>query len=210
MAEICPTVLASDAQDYQTQMNKIAGFAKRIQIDLTDGVFAPSPTVALEQVWWPEGIEQVDLHLMYKDPTSVLDDVIRLKPHMAIVHAEADGNFVKLAEKLKKHGIKTGVALLAKTSTHVIKPSLPVIDHVLIFSGDLGKFGGIADTALLKKSSQLKEWKSELEIGWDGGVNDNNAIELSEGGVDVLNVGGFIQKSPEPFEAYKKLSNLVA
>lgn len=151
MKTICPTVLANDAQDYQTQMNKISGFAKRIQIDLTDGIFAGSATVALEQVWWPEQIEKVDLHLMYKDPTKVINDVIRLKPHMAIVHAEADGKFIKIVHQLKKHNIKTGVALLAKTSTHVLKPALENISHVLIFSGDLGKFGGIADLSLLKK-----------------------------------------------------------
>ena len=49
MPIICPTVLASDAHDYQTQINKVSSFASRIQIDLTDGVFAKSPTIALEQ-----------------------------------------------------------------------------------------------------------------------------------------------------------------
>ncbi len=207
---ICPTVLASDAQDYQAQMNKIADFSERIQIDLTDGVFAGSATVALEQVWWPELVSKVDLHLMYKDPTSVLKDVIRLKPHMAIVHAEADGQFIKISHQLKKHGIKTGVAILAKTSTHVLKPAIASIDHVLIFSGDLGKFGGIADLSLLDKVKQLKEWRKDIEIGWDGGVNDKNAKELADSGVNVLNVGGFIQNSPEPKEAYEKLVNAVA
>lgn len=210
MKIICPTVLASDAQDYQTQMNKIADFSERIQIDLTDGVFAGSATVALEQVWWPGSVSKVDLHLMYKDPTKELKNVIRLKPHMAIVHAEADGKFVKIAHQLKKHGIKTGVALLARTSTHVLKPAIENIDHILIFSGDLGKFGGIADLSLLNKIQQLREWRSDIEIGWDGGVNDKNAKDLADGGVNVLNVGGFIQNSPEPKEAYEKLVNAVA
>lgn len=208
MPVICPTVLASDAHDYQSQMNKIKSFAERMQIDLTDGIFAASPTVALEQVWWPEGV-QADLHLMYKDPERYMKDVERLKPSMAIVHAEAKGKFINIANQLHHHSIKVGVALLPKTSTHMLKPSLQAIDHVLIFSGDLGKFGGIADLSLLKKVTQLKEWKPELEIGWDGGINDKNAEELVQGGIDVLNVGGFIQNAVEPHDAYQKLTQIL-
>lgn len=209
MAVICPTVLASDAHDYQAQMNKIVSFAKRVQIDLTDGVFAPTPTVALEQVWSPEGLP-IDLHLMFKNPNEQLDEAIKLNPNMIIVHAEADGNFIKLADKVHKKGIKVGVALLAKTSTHVIKPSLPEIDHVLIFSGDLGKFGGVADPDLLGKVKQLKEWKQSLEFGWDGGINDTNVQQLANGGIDILNVGGYIQNAPDPKAKFDKLNSLIA
>ncbi len=209
MPIICPTVLASDAHDYQTQINKVASFASRIQIDLTDGVFAESPTIALEQVWVPDGLK-ADLHLMYKTPADFLDEAIKLKPHMIIVHAEADGNFVKIADKIHNAGINVGVAILPKTSTHTIKPSLSVMDHVLIFSGDLGKFGGVADLDLLKKIVQLKEWKDDLEFGWDGGINDSNAKQLVAGGVRVLNVGGYIQNSPTPKQNYDKLVTLTA
>lgn len=209
MPIICPTVLASDAHDYQTQLNKVSSFATRVQIDLTDGVFAESPTIALEQVWVPDGLK-ADLHLMYKTPADFIDEAIKLKPHMIIVHAEADGNFVKIADKIHNTGIKVGVAILPKTSTHTIKPSLSVIDHVLIFSGDLGKFGGVADLDLLKKIVQLKEWKEDLEFGWDGGINESNAKQLVMGGVRVLNVGGYIQNSPTPKQNYDKLVTLTA
>lgn len=209
MPIVCPTILARDAHEFQTQINKIASFASRIQIDLTDGVFAPLPTVALEQVWCPEGIE-IDFHLMFKNPQAHLKEAIQIKPHMIIVHAEADGNFVKLAESVHKANIKIGVALLPKTSTHVIKPSLALIDHVLIFSGDLGKFGGVANFELLKKVKQLKEWNDDLEFGWDGGVNDTNVKQLAMGGIDVLNVGGYIQNAPEPKSNFNKLTSLIA
>lgn len=209
MAVICPTVTARDAHEYQTQMNRISGFASRVHIDLTDGVLAGVPLVALEQIWWPDNIT-ADIHLMFKDPSSVLSEVIRMKPHMAIVHAEADGNFLKIADALHKAGIKVGVALQPRTSTHILKPSLSEIDHVLIFSGDLGHFGGIADLELLNKITQLKEWKKDLEFGWDGGINDENVRNLILGGVDVLNVGGYIQRAVEPKEQYVKLAELIA
>jgi hypothetical protein len=43
MAVICPAVLAETAERYHQQMEKVAGFAERLQIDLTDGVFTTGP-----------------------------------------------------------------------------------------------------------------------------------------------------------------------
>ncbi|MGI0133798.1 MAG: hypothetical protein ACREBW_02415, partial [Candidatus Micrarchaeaceae archaeon] len=84
-----------------------------------------------------------------------------------------------------------------------------MIDHVLIFSGHLGHFGGSADTRLLAKVRELRSLKPSVEIGWDGGVNATNAAELAAGGVDVLNVGGFIQHAVNPVQAYSYLEDLV-
>ena len=49
-----------------------------------------------------------------------------------------------------------------------------------------------------------------LEIGWDGGVNDDVAKKLADGGVDELNTGGFIAHAPDPKAAYEELQQLVA
>ena len=65
--------------------------------------------------------------------------------------------------------------------------------------------GGQANLALLDRVRQAKKWKPSVEVGWDGGVNDHNIRQLADGGVDVLNVGGFIQKAAEPLAAYAKL-----
>ncbi len=204
MATICPTVLAKDLSTYQAQLKKVSGLAKRIQIDLSDGVFAPTKTVSLEEINWPPGL-QVDLHLMYQDPTKWMRQIMKVKPHMVIVHAEADGNFLSFAQILHKLKLKVGVALLPKTPASAIKDALGHIDHVLIFSGNLGKFGGRADLDLLIKAQALKHLKPSLEIGWDGGVNAHNIHLLAAGGVDVLNVGGAIQKASNPAAAYATL-----
>lgn len=204
MPIICPTVLAQTPEDYRSQLARITPFARRVQLDLADGVFAPVKTVPIAQARWPKTMH-ADLHLMYKNPVKYLKEIVELKPHLAIVHAEAQGNFVNFAKVMHKFGIKVGVAVLPETPIAAIKPALPHIDHILIFSGDLGKFGGTADLGLLVKAQEAKELKPTIEIGWDGGVNDKNAHLLAAGGVDVLNVGGFIQKASNPMAAYAKL-----
>jgi pentose-5-phosphate-3-epimerase len=80
----------------------------------------------------------------------------------------------------------------------------------LIFSGNLGYQGGsVADMQLLEKVDLLKKHKPNLEIGWDGGVNDQNVAELVLADVDVLNVGGFLQTSANPVATYHALSRIA-
>lgn len=207
-ADICPTILAEEPDSFRMQMKRVLPFAKRLHIDVMDGVFAAPRSLALDQIYWPANIP-VDLHVMYQKPMVHAGAFVSLAPRMVILHAEADGNFAPFSEYMHRHGIEVGVALLPQTSVATIAPVIDIIDHVLIFSGHLGHFGGSADTRLLVKVRQLRELKPSLEIGWDGGVNATNAAELAAGGVDVLNVGGFIQHAVDPAQAYAALGALV-
>ncbi len=209
MAAICPTVTAYDLNEYREQVEKIAPFAKRIHLDVMDGVFTEKKSPELSQIWWPRKIA-ADLHMMCKRPFEFIEKVQHLEPELVITHAEAEGDFVEWADRLHHYSeIKVGVALLQQTAAEVIKPALARIDHVLIFSGSLGSFGGKADLAYLDKVKQLKDWKPELEIAWDGGVNEWNTGLLIDGGVDVLNVGGVIQNAKNPKVAYDTLVALA-
>jgi ribulose-phosphate 3-epimerase len=80
---------------------------------------------------------------------------------------------------------------------------------VLVFSGNLGHHGGEADLGLLEKVRQIKVHHPEVEIGWDGGINDQNVKQLVEAGVEVLNVGGYIQKADYPERAYATLKRVI-
>ena len=208
MPVICPAILAADEAEYAQQIEKVAHFAHRIQIDLTDGKFAKGQTVTPEQAWWPVGIK-ADIHLMFEDPFTAAKTVAAHKPHMIIVQAEAKGSFETFVRLCHEHHVKVGVALLPKTQPQTIEAALPKIDHVLIFSGHLGEYGGHANLDLLHKVHFLKERKAELEIGWDGGITDQNISQLATGGVDVFDIGGFIQESKEPERTFHRLQRIA-
>lgn len=208
MPVICPTILAADEQEYHQQIERVAHFAKRIQIDLADGVFAPTKTIQPEHAWWPVGFA-ADFHLMYKQPLAAVKTILEHQPQLIIIHAEAEGDFGQLAKNIRERGIKVGVALLAETSPQTIVPALGIIDHILIFGGKLGSYGGTANLKLLSKVDLLKKQKPSLEIGWDGGITEQNVAELINGGVDVLNVGGFIQKAEDPARSYRSLQRIA-
>lgn len=208
MAVICPAILAEDPKTYNQQMVVAAGFARRLHLDVMDGVLTPTRSPQLSQVTPPKDTK-LDIHVMFEQPAAELNALLALKPNMVIVHAEAQGNFVDIARRLHEHGVKAGVALLPQTKPETIQPALEHIDHVLVFSGDLGRFGGMADVAHLRKVAWCRQQKPSLEIGWDGGVNDENIKELAAGGVDVLNVGSYIQRADNPKRRFAKLQSLL-
>jgi len=208
MATICPTVLADNPHQFREQIERVAAFATNIHLDFADGEFTNTKTIALSQAWWPHTM-QADLHVMYQNPAENLDELIPLNPRMVIIHAEANGSITSIANALHQAGIDFGVALLPDTPVKKIAEHLEVIDHVLLFGGNLGHFGGQANLALLDKVAEVKKLKKSVTIGWDGGVNADNALKLVEAGVDVLDVGGFIQHAEDPQAAYKQLQKLL-
>jgi len=205
---VCPAILASDAHDFRVQMEIASKFAVRLHIDLSDGMFAPTKTIPIDQIWWPGGV-RADLHVMHKRPFNHLRAMLALQPQMIIVHAEADGDFEAFAKRAHERGVQTGVALLPGTRPEILKQAIRDIDHVLIFSGSLGRYGGKADLSLLEKVKILKEMKPQVEIGWDGGVNDENAKVLADGGIEVLNVGGYIHHADDQEAAYQRLRAIL-
>ncbi len=202
-AVICPTVTAQTTSEFREQLARIQNFAPRIHLDFMDGIFAPTKSIPISSAWWQPG-PIVDLHVMYKNPIHELENIIMLQPNLVIVHAEAE-NILDFLKELEDMGIKRGIALLQDTPVNAIAELLPLLDHVLLFSGDLGHFGGSADMKILKKVETLRATYPHIEIGWDGGINADNAAELAAGGIDVLNVGGSIQKAKDPEEAYDTL-----
>lgn len=79
----------------------------------------------------------------------------------------------------------------------------------MIFTGNLGYYGGQASLMQLEKARLIRMIKPDVEIGWDGGANVDNAYTLAQGGIDVVNVGGALASADNPQEVYNKLVSEV-
>ena len=206
MSEIVPTILCETPDDYKATVERLHPFAKRVHIDLTDGEFAPTFTVGVNQLWWPEGW-QVDIHAMVMHPSQYVDALIQMKPHSVIFHAEVAEDLLPTIQKLKSVGIKAGVALLKPTVPVTVQPYIENADHVLVFSGNLGHYGGTASLMQLEKVRLIRNIQPNVEVGWDGGANLENVFSLAQGGVNVVNCGGAINNLPDAAAAYKQLTD---
>ncbi len=206
---IAPTILTASPEEFQTALVAINEFTNQVQIDITDGEFAPSRTIGLDHVFWPDNW-QVDLHMMVKNPSRYIDKLILMKPRLVIFHAEVEEDLRPSFEKLRQAGIKVGLALLRQTVPEHKAELITLADHVLIFAGDLGKMGGQANLLQIQKVRLIRAISPNVEIGWDGGANIDNLKMIIQAGVDVINVGSAISTASNPAEAYQAMVELTA
>jgi ribulose-phosphate 3-epimerase len=204
MGQIVPAITVETLDQYRAATEQITGFARRVHIDISDGEFAPTFLLSEASLYWPESWE-VDVHAMVARPSEHLAAILQLKPYRVIFHAEAKEDLLPIFAQLQQAGVKTGVALLKTTVPSTVQQYIQAADHVMIFSGELGYHGGTASMMQLEKIRLVRKIKPDVEIGWDGGVNLENAYTLTQGGVDVLNTGGTIANSENPTETYNEL-----
>ena len=208
MAIIAPAILTDNLEEYKARLEQVATFAQRVHIDISDGEFAPTFTINETDVWWPTDV-LADIHAMVARPSEHVAALVAKRPNMIIFHAEAQEDLTKIFQYVRQNGIKAGLALQRPTVPTELAPLIAQVDHVMIFSGELGKYGGTASMMQLEKVRLIKSIRSDVEIGWDGGVNVDNAFSLKQGGVDVLNVGGAIMTNADPAAMYAKLTSEI-
>ncbi len=208
MASVVPTVLASTPVDYAERIDRVKPFAKRLHIDVCDGIFADNKTLGLTQIYDINTIP-FDLHLMIERPLMELETIISLAPSLVIIHFESEGDHFSLIKELKAYEIKVGLAVLAETSISQVAALLPLIDHLLIFTGYIGHNGGTFQSDQLHKIAEARAIAPNLEIGIDGGVDQSSARLCVEAGVDILDVGSFIHNSNDPEIAYIAISAIA-
>ena len=202
MPIICPTITANKMTDFRKQVDLVSHFAQRVHLDIADDEFAPK-LVDANKIWLPKPV--TDIHVMYEFPGQIIERLVRLKPSLVIIHYEADADFEEISSILRANGIKFGIALLQQSDVRLLHQYKDIIDHVLIFSGNLGFFGGNLDMSLIHKAEAIKQLNPNIEVGWDGGINLSNAKILTDNHVDVLNVGGYIHKAKNPEHAFRTL-----
>lgn len=202
--KIIPAILTNDPEKYKAHIAAYQNFATRVHVDISDGTLVPVTTIPTNSIWWPQGWE-VDVHMIAARPSDHLATLLQLKPSLCIFHAETEEDLLPIFAKLKEAGIRTGVALMKPTFPGSVKHLIEASDHVLVFAGDLGQQGSVADMLQVEKVSLIRDLKPEVEIAWDGGANLKNTRALAHTGIDAINVGSALSTSENPAETYKAL-----
>jgi len=204
MSEIAPCITVETEEQYRASVERIAPFANRVHIDISDGEFSPVLMLDVNKIWWPKEWT-IDIHAMVMRPMEYVDKLISLKPDLITFHVETGVNLLPIIDRIKAADIKAGIALLRSTVPVTVADAIKAADHVLVFSGNLGYYGGTASLMQLEKVRLIKNINPNVEVGWDGGVNIGNAFTLTQGGVNVLNVGGALANTDNPANVYDKL-----
>lgn len=182
-----------------------------IHVDIMDGVFVPNISFGLPVVSAIKKHAQkpLDVHLMIVEPDRYLTAFRDAGADIITVHAEACTHLHRTIQEIKRIGCKAGVAINPHTGIEVLEYIIEDIDLVCVMSVNPGFGGQKFISSTFRKVKALHDLitarSSKATIEVDGGVNDQNAAQLSEAGAGVLVAGNFVFSSENPHDTIRKL-----
>ena len=187
--------------------------AEYIHFDVMDGDFVPNLTFGPKFIHELRNFSKkiFDVHLMINRVETFLDEYINAGSDIVTFHCEVNEDLKKIITKIKKSGIKCGLAIKPKTSWTEIKPYLNFVDQITIMTVEPG-FGGqefMNDQVVKIKhiSDYIKANDLNINIEIDGGINYETGKICVDAGANILVAGSFIFNQGDLITATNKLSD---
>jgi ribulose-phosphate 3-epimerase len=204
-----PAILTDDPIDLGKMVLLTETFTDFAQFDIMDGRFVPSQSVSCKQIASLGTRLAWEAHLMVLHPESYLEEFKQAGAQKIVFHYEATPSPDQVIRQIKKLGMLAGLAINPETSTDAIRPLLDELDSLLFLSVNPGFYGAKFIPDVLDKIVAFRKAHPRLEIGIDGGVKENNIVQITETGVNVIYIGSAIFMQPDPADSYRRLTHLA-
>lgn len=194
MVYVIPAILTNDPKELVEKMRALEGIAKRVQIDIVDGVFANNKTVLPDVISSIETDLLLDFHLMTKEPTDWVERCVEGQADRIVGHIEKMTSQRDFVGKVSAVGAKVGLALDLETPVSAVEGAIMNnLDVVLVMSTKAGFGGQDFDGGALGKIKQLNEIRARdntpFRICADGGINEDTIRQVVEAGADEVAIG---------------------
>jgi ribulose-phosphate 3-epimerase len=209
---LAPSVLSADFGHLAEEIRSAeSGGARLLHLDVMDGHFVPNLTIGPPVV---QSIRRatrlpLDVHLMIEDPDQYLERFIRAGADMISVHQEAVRHLNRTVTFIRECGAAAGVALNPSTPLSLLDEILPDLDYVLLMSVNPG-FGGqrfipsvLAKITELKRTIEERGLRARIEV--DGGVGEDNIVNLYRAGAEIFVAGSAVFGKGEPRRRARRL-----
>lgn len=214
MIPVVPAIIPQSKEHLKETLKKVA-FSHEVQIDLVDGVFAPTISWPYEPAGEPMELKSqldtftLEVDLMVSQPITAAHAWLKAGADMLIFHVESlpletFKNFVESCP------CTVGVAAHGDTTTDTIAEYAQFADYIQIMGiKEIGAQGQSFDVSVLEKISTLRQLFPNKVIAVDGSVNADTILSLKKAGVTRMIVGSAIVLQDNPEDAYTTLSTLV-
>lgn len=235
--QIIPAIIPESFEHLRAQLSLVRGVCPLVQIDIVDGVFAPTITWPFDStqgkpfnfahdrsfidehfkkiIEQKEGIPfwqdfNFEIDLMIQNPEKTIDDWLGIGAISLIIHIESTNEIKKIIDKIKNANIAVGVSLNPSTPNEKIYPLIKKINFVQFMGNDkIGYHGVELDKRVYQKIKNLKNKYPELPISIDIGVSHETIPLLIEAGANKLISGSAIFNADNIEETFDELKNLA-
>src|SRR3989344_3538321 len=207
MIEVIPAILPESLEDLKAHLLRVRGLVKRVQIDIVDGVFAPSRT-------WPytagghdelarladrsDGLPlwqefDFELDMMVRNPEVVVDVWLHAGVGSVIVHIGSTNAPSAVFEKVRSADALVGIAIRPLTPAEEYEPLIGEIDFIQFMGSDRVGLSGVSlDPSVPERVAAFHARHPSVIIGVDIGVNEETAPALVAAGARRLAIGSAI------------------
>ncbi len=208
MTDIIPAILTDSPEKFKELVRRFEPYAKRIHIDCADGNFVPNQTVkAFELIPLIESASRYDIHLMVREPAQHLKQWFYTHADRFIIHAESEGDLLKITDEFHKHNRKVGLAFNPETDIGSFEDIIKNFDFVQFMTVHPGFQGGKFVKEVVDKISAFHQKYPDIMIMADGGITPETAPQLAKAGVSSLVSGSYLVKSKNFEESINELKN---
>jgi ribulose-phosphate 3-epimerase len=208
--KLAPSILSADFARLADDVDRVAGEADLLHVDVMDGHFVPNLTIGPPVV---SSLRKhtdlfLDCHLMVDNPDVLIDDFAEAGADSCTVHVEL-GDPRPLFEQMRGLGMRVGLVCNPGTPFDAAAPYLDEIDLLLIMSVNPGWGGQAFMAEVLDKVRAARALIDErglpVEIEIDGGINVETAPAAAAAGADILVAGSAVFHADDPAEAARRI-----
>ena len=210
--KVSPSILAADFGNIERECDLIdKSDADWFHLDVMDGIFVPNISFGMPIVKAIRKMtsKPLDVHLMITQPERYIEKFIDIGSDIISFHIEATNKMEENISIIKSKNVKAGIAINPDTPIGELKDIISKIDLVCLMGVHPGfagqKFIENTFDRLKQLKALIKDSNSKALIEVDGGVNENNHMDLKSLGADVLVAGSYIFNSEDYDVVIKKL-----
>jgi ribulose-phosphate 3-epimerase len=211
-----PSILTADFANLATELDRIST-ADAVHVDVMDNHFVPNLTFGPRMVENLQAVSRIplDVHLMITDADRWAPGYADLGAFSVTFHAEAAGDPVATARRIRQAGSRAGLALKPGTALEPYVELLPEFDQVLVMTVEPGFGGQSFMREMLPKIRAARAAIGDLGV-WlqvDGGISAETIGEAAEAGADTFVAGSAVYQAPggaDPEDAIAQLRALAS
>ena len=166
-----------------------------LHIDVMDGIFVNNYCFGTNIFDYLKQFKDIEIetHMMVTDPYNKLSFFENKHIHKLSFHIEASNNPIQTLIKIKKFGMKCGIAINAATSEKMIDYLYDSIDYILVMTVEAGFTGQAFVSSVIEKikiiKKELDRRNMDKDIYVDGHIDAKTISLLNKAGANAF-VGG--------------------
>ncbi len=189
----------------QHDLDRIAGHADMMHIDVADGHFAPALLFFPDLVAAIKNATQAPLHVHIMVDASILLAQVKqfaeAGADLISVHVENGSAIAAVFDYLESKHIAKGIVLNVATPVASIEPLLPRLDVVTLLGTAIGVKGQNLNEQAPQRLTQAKaliaKQKRRIILAADGGIREHTVPVLRQAGAETVVLGSLAFGAPD-------------